>query len=200
MRTAEQLLNMNERRMRGIRNTLKGIRKYEIGKEFPVDYVVLTLDTTGLKPGADRIIQIGAIKYKGNEQVETFRTLINPNRFIPLETTRRTKITNFLVEEAPLIEDKIEEFLAFIEYLPIVTYHATLHMKFLYALEYIDSIQLPPFTVIDTARLARKTLRTISYPNLEELTAYLHQIHDDGDIMNNCLINHQLYQLCVKEL
>lgn len=200
MITAEQLLNISQRQVRGIRNTLQGVRKYTIVKEFSENYVVLDLDTTGLRPGADRIIQIGAIKYKNNKQVEEFRTLINPKRFIPIEATRKTKITNFLVEDAPVIEHKIEELFSFIDDLPVVTYNATLHMKFLYAIEQLNDIQLPTLTIIDTTRLAQKALATISYDNLQELTACLQQIHDKEDIMHSCRANRKVYQLCSREL
>lgn len=200
MITAEQLLNISQRQVRGVRNTLQGMRKYTIVKEFPESYVVLDLDTTGLRPGADRIIQIGAIKYKNNEQVEVFRTLINPKRFIPIEATRRTKITNFLVEDAPVIEHKVKELFAFIGEFPVVTYNATLHMKFLYAIEQLNDIQLPPLPIIDTTRLAQKALATISYDNLQELTDCLQQIHDKEDIMLSCTANHNVYRLCSRAL
>ncbi len=198
--TAEQLLNMNQRRMRRVRNTIQGVRKYEITKELPDDYIVLDLNATGFRPGADRIIQIGMVKYKNGKQVDTFQTLINPRRFIPIEVTRTTKITNFLVEDAPFIEDQIEDFLSFIDYLPIVTHNASLHMKFLYALEHIVEIELPVLTVVDTARLARKALSTISQENLDELTMYLHRAHDPEDIMNHCATVNHIYHLCARVL
>lgn len=198
--TAEQLLNIQQQRMRGVRNTLQGIRKYTITKEFPRDYVVFDLCTTGLRPGADGIIQIGAIKYKDDQQVETFQTLINPRRYIPMEVTKQTDITNQLVEEAPFIEDEIDAFLAFINGLPLVTYNASLHMKFLYALEHTESIQLPPFTIVDVARIARKALSTISDQNLVSLTTYLQFVHTPEDVLSTCKSVNHIYQLSAQAL
>ncbi len=46
--------------------------------ELPNDYIVLDIETTGLDPDWDSIIEIGAIKVIDNKVVESFESLINP--------------------------------------------------------------------------------------------------------------------------
>lgn len=197
---AEQLLRENQRRIRGVRSTSTNVRKYKMMKEFPANYIVLNFETTGLRPGADRIIQIGAIKYKNNKEIETYRTFINPQRHIPIEVTRRTKITSFLVEEAPCIEEEIGRMLAFIDGLPIVTHNASIHMNFLYAAEQSGRVQIPSLNVVDTARLARKSISILSAKKLDELTTYLQLEFERENMMCNCNTINNIYQFCVKQL
>ena len=46
--------------------------------ELPDDYVVFDIETSGLNPKKDKIIEIGAIKYKDNKKTDEFSYLINP--------------------------------------------------------------------------------------------------------------------------
>ncbi|AOV08805.1 exonuclease domain-containing protein [Sporosarcina ureilytica] len=195
--TAEQLLKESQRRTRSVRSTSAGIRKYKMARQIPEDYIVLDFETTGPRPGADRIIQIGAIKYINNKKTEVYHTLINPRRYIPTDVTKRTNLTNYLVEDAPLVEDKIVELIDFIEGLPVVTHNASLHMNFLYAIEYLEGVEIPAYKVIDTARLARKSLSGFTHQKLEKLTEYLQQEYEAQDMISNCEAIHKIYQLCI---
>ena len=60
----------------------------------PRTYVALDLETTGLNPERDAIIEVGAVKYRDGQPVEEFETLINPGRPIPYEVTLITGIHN----------------------------------------------------------------------------------------------------------
>ena len=46
-------------------------------------YVSLDLETTGLDADRDKIIQIGAVKFQGDQVVGTFDTFVNPGRASP---------------------------------------------------------------------------------------------------------------------
>jgi len=79
-----------------------------------VDYVVLDLETTGLNPQTDQIIEIGAVKIGHGVLCEEFSTLINPRSAIPQEITELTGISPEMVEHKPVITEVIgdlEEFL-----------------------------------------------------------------------------------------
>ena len=62
------------------------------------EYVALDLETTGLEPARDRIIEIGAIKVRNKEVVEEYGTLINPQMEIPRRITELTGISNKMVQ------------------------------------------------------------------------------------------------------
>ena len=77
-------------------------------------YVVLDVETTGGKAGSDRVTEIGALKVQSGEVIDTFSTLLNPQRHIPAFITRLTGISNSMVSAAPTfadIADKLSEFL-----------------------------------------------------------------------------------------
>ena len=67
----------------------------------PDSYVVVDLETTGLQPAKDRILEIGAVKVENGEVKDTFCTFINPRMAIPPFIQALTGITQDMVENAP---------------------------------------------------------------------------------------------------
>ena len=55
-------------------------------------FVALDLETTGLDSARDAIIEIGAVKFAGDEIIDSFQTFINPGRTIPEFVQRLTGI------------------------------------------------------------------------------------------------------------
>jgi exonuclease, DNA polymerase III, epsilon subunit family len=76
-------------------------------------YVCVDLETTGLNPQNDAIIEIGAVRVEKNEIVDTFQTLVNPGYRIPAFITQLTGITTQMVADAPDIETALGDFLEF---------------------------------------------------------------------------------------
>ncbi|MDS8744572.1 3'-5' exonuclease, partial [Streptococcus pneumoniae] len=83
------------------RRTAARAKKYNLTMEPADDYIVLDFETTGLRAGDDKIIQIGAVKYIGHQQQDTMYLLINPERPISSTITRITGIRNGDVQDAP---------------------------------------------------------------------------------------------------
>ena len=78
------------------------------------DYVVLDLETTGLSPKSDRIIEIGAARVRQGKVEEVYSTFVNPGRLLTEHTIELTGIRDENLLDAPLIEDVLEPFLDFI--------------------------------------------------------------------------------------
>ena len=78
-----------------------------------MEYVALDLETTGLEPSKDRIIEIGAVKVRNKEVVGEYGTLINPQMEIPDRITELTGISNDMVQGKPLIAQALGELLDF---------------------------------------------------------------------------------------
>jgi len=183
---------------RGARRATKN-KKYKSSSMIVEDYIVLDFETTGLRAGADKIIQIGAIKYGNHEVKDMFNTIINPFRHIPDTVARLTGISNEMVKSAPSIEQKIVELLEFIGDLPIIAHNASFDMGFLYALDDIGGISIPEYTVIDTVKLARKKITETSNHKLATLTEFLQLEHDAHDAIGDCLATAAIYQYCIKK-
>jgi ATP-dependent DNA helicase DinG len=64
-------------------------------------YVALDLETTGLDPARESIIEIGAITFRDHDILDSFDSLINPGRDIPPFISQMTGITDSMVAGAP---------------------------------------------------------------------------------------------------
>lgn len=100
----------------------------------PEEFVVLDLETTGLSPVTDEIIEIGAIRFRiGAETHATFQSLVKPEKAISQTISRLTGITQQMVKNDGLpAAEALEEFTTFIGELPLVTFNAPFDMGFLW--------------------------------------------------------------------
>ncbi len=79
-------------------------------------FTAIDIETTGLGPEKEKIIEIGAVKYEDGVQKEVFSTLIHPQTAgIPTRITELTGITNEMVKDAPGEGEAIGSLLRFLE-------------------------------------------------------------------------------------
>jgi DNA polymerase-3 subunit epsilon len=76
-------------------------------------YVVIDVETTGGKTAGHRITEIGAVKVVNGRVVDTWSSLINPQRHIPKFITKLTGISNEMVSDAPLFCEVVDRLDAF---------------------------------------------------------------------------------------
>ena len=79
-----------------------------------MDYISLDLETTGLNPKRDRIIEVGAVKVHGGEVAGEFQSLVNPGRELGEKVCGLTGINDEMLLDAPDIGDIIGPLLKFI--------------------------------------------------------------------------------------
>lgn len=114
----------------------------------PQTYVALDLETTGLDAERDAIIEIGAVKFRGDEALDTFSTLVDPGRPIPRDITVLTGITDKDVRGAPGLHDVLPRFARFVGERPIVGHSVDFDLEFLqrhsrqFDNEYLDTFEL----------------------------------------------------------
>ena len=82
---------------------------------FVDDYVLVDIETTGLSPINDEIIEIGAIKVKENKIVDEYNELIKINRRLSPFITNLTGITDAMLKNGKLPNVVFKEFVDFIE-------------------------------------------------------------------------------------
>jgi len=95
-----------------------------------ISIVALDLETTGLDPEKEAIIEIGARRFDGNRVEDEWTTLINPGRHIPEFITNLTGINDEMVRQAPRIRDVLEELTAFIGDSPILGQNIQFDLSF----------------------------------------------------------------------
>ena len=116
------------------------------------EYIVLDIETTGLSFRTEKITEIGAVKVKDGEIVDTFECFVNPQIPIPQKIVEITHITDEMVKDAATIEEVMPKFLEFIGDLKLVAHNADFDVGFLkynaetlglkMDNEYIDSLKL----------------------------------------------------------
>ncbi|MSP79035.1 MAG: hypothetical protein EXR67_05725 [Dehalococcoidia bacterium] len=98
---------------------------------FSQTMVALDLETTGLDPQRDAVIEIGAVKFRGREVLGTYTTLINPSRAIPAFVQRLTGIKQTDVVAAPPMAVASGQLAQFMGDLPIVGHNIAFDLGFL---------------------------------------------------------------------
>lgn len=101
--------------------------------DFPKEYILIDLETTGLSPTYNEIIEISALKIKDGEIIDTFSELIKPEYEIDDFIAKLTGITNEMVENSRNIKEVISDFMSFINKDDIlVGYNVNFDINFLY--------------------------------------------------------------------
>ena len=170
--------------------------------KYTPDYVIFDLETTGISPNHDEVIEISALKVKGGEVVDEFNTLVNPGRKIPFGATKVNGITNAMVAEAPAFSHVLAEFLDFAEGLVLVGHNiARFDMKFIWrdAEQYFGEI--PQNNYVDTLQVARKHLPKMEHHRLVDLAEH-YGISSEGAhrALNDCYMNQKVYECMVAEM
>ncbi|MBQ6359397.1 MAG: 3'-5' exonuclease [Clostridia bacterium] len=124
------------------------------------DYAVVDVETTGLHPETDEIIEVAAIRCIGGK-FEAFKTLVFPRNRIPEYVTQLTGIRNIDVMNAPQIKKVAPKLLDFVRDLPIVAHNAPFDVKFIAAAFETIGANID-MRYIDTVPLAR-----LAYPGLQ---------------------------------
>ena len=94
-------------------------------------YVAIDLETTGLDPKHDKIIEIGAVLVIDGEIKETFSTFVNPRRELDGRIRELTGITGEMTAGAPDIGDVIGRVVEFCRDLPLLGHHIIFDYSFL---------------------------------------------------------------------
>ena len=94
-------------------------------------YIAIDLETTGLDPKREKIIEIGAMRVEDGAKTAQFHTMVNPRREIGKRITELTGISTEMVENAPDIGDIMAELLEFCGELPLLGHHVIFDYSFL---------------------------------------------------------------------
>lgn len=133
------------------------------------DYTVIDIETTGLAPARDEIIEIGAVRVRGGEITDTFSALIKPERPISYFITDLTGISNAMVADAPSVGEVLPRFLDFVGSDVIVGHNVCFDINFLHdkAMRYSER----GFTndYVDTMRLSRRLFPEERHHKLSDL-------------------------------
>jgi DNA polymerase-3 subunit epsilon/ATP-dependent DNA helicase DinG len=92
--------------------------------------ISLDIETTGLDPQADAILEIGARRFDGARVEDEWTTLVNPGRHIPEFISNLTGISDEMVRQAPRLGEVLEELAAFIGDAPVLGHNIQFDLAF----------------------------------------------------------------------
>ncbi|MEY8337181.1 PolC-type DNA polymerase III [Lachnospiraceae bacterium 62-35] len=136
---------------------VKEMAENQKGQSLDDIYVVFDLETTGLSPEKNRIIEIGGVKVEKGRITDRFSTFVNPDVPIPYEIEKLTGINDNMVLSAPMIEQALPEFLDFCKDAVLVGHNASFDVGFIAYNCRRQGISFSP-TVVDTVALAQMLL------------------------------------------
>ena len=147
---------------------VKGLIQNEKGQNIDSEYVVFDIETTGLSPTSNRIIEIGAVRIKDGKIQDTFSEFVNPEVPIPYSITKLTSITDAMVQSAPTIEEILPRFLEYIGEASVVAHNAAFDTGFIR--ENAKKLGLTfDSTIVDTMTLAHILLPELGKYTLDRL-------------------------------
>jgi DNA polymerase-3 subunit epsilon len=126
-------------------------------------FVVVDVETTGLSAAyGDRICEVGIVHAQGSEVLDTYQTLVNPQRPISPGASRVNGLRDADVCQAPLFVEIASEVLARVDGVVLVCHNAPFDLSFLEA--ELARLELPwrPAGVVDTLDIARRHFRFAS--------------------------------------
>lgn len=192
--------------------------------EFPEEYVVIDLETTGLDPQFDEIIEFGAIKISNNQIVERFSELSQPQAriwideedlgdydyyfvedgeyftFVDPFITSLTGITNTMLKDARKEVDVLKDFLNFVGDSIVIGHNVNFDVNFLYDVTKYHGFSLFKNNFVDTLRLARRLL-DLPHHRLADLMRY-YEIGDESAhrALLDCSVTHLCYEKLLQEI
>ncbi len=151
------------------------------------EFVIFDIETTGLSAINDSITEIGAIKIKNGQVIDSFSHLVNPERPIPEFITKLTGITDEMVEEKPTIENIIPLFKEFITDSVLIAHNANFDVGFIR--ENLKKVKMELANpVLDTLELSRAVFPDLKNHKLNTLAKHLdinlenhHRALDDAE-------------------
>ena len=153
-------------------------------------FAALDLETTGLEPESDRIVEIGALKFDRTGVIARYSTLIDPGIPMPKEAEKVNKISDEMLKGKPKLEEVFPDFLRFIEGAFLAVHNAPFDLGFIR--RHAPNLPNP---VVDTLPLSRELFPGFRSYSLQNLASALgisaqcaHRAEDDARLCMEILL------------
>ncbi len=137
-------------------------------------FAAIDVETTGLDPDRDAIIEVAVILFRDADILEEFSSLVNPGRDLPPEITRLTGITQAMVDSAPSMYELRGRLRALLANHVLVGHNVTFDLNFLIAERlaignpHLDTMTLASILVPEAGRFGLDALaRLLQLPNAD---------------------------------
>ncbi len=138
-----------------------------------IEFCALDLETTGVNPAYNRIVEIGVVKFSLNGETDRFHTLVDPEVKIPENVIKIHGITDRMVMGCPKIEDLLSDFSRFIEGSVLIIQNPRFDLSFIESIFRKNNINLKGLSALDTVRMAKKHFCCLPNHKLGTLAKHL---------------------------
>ena len=136
-------------------------------------FIAFDLETTGIMPGVDRIVEVGAVRFIDGQIEAVYSTLVNPKIPIPQAASRVNGISDDMVIGKPTIDQLLPSFAEFCGDDLMVAHNAAFDVQFLVADIKKFEAPAPRGVVADTYAISKKVLPGIANYKLGTLVQHL---------------------------
>ena len=157
-------------------------------------YVCVDVETTGLNPKSENIIEIGAVKVQDGQIIDTFQSFLRPRKPLESRIVALTGITDEMLQDAPDGKQVMPLFGEFCGDLPLVGHNLIFDYAFLKR-AMLNEKQSFERKGIDTLKIARKYLPELESRNLGFLCRHFHITHTAHRALGDAQATVQLYEI-----
>jgi len=145
-----------------------------LGKKLKdIEFCALDLETTGVNPAYNKIVEIGAVKFRLNGEISRYQTLVDPEVTIPHNVIRIHGITNSMVKDSPRIEELLSDFSDFMKDSVLVIQNPRFDLSFIDSVFRKNHIELKGLSALDTVRMSKKHFSELPNHKLGTLARHL---------------------------
>lgn len=161
--------------------------------EFPTSFVCIDIETTGLSPAYEDIIEVAAIRVENKIITDTFSETVNIHRPLPPFITALTGITDKEIRASNSYENVLTRFCSFVGGDILLGHNVNFDVNFLYDKCLDKTGILFENDFVDTLKIARKLLPQLKHHRLDDLAEYynipprtLHKALGDCEMTVKC--------------
>lgn len=138
-----------------------------------VTFSAVDIETTGLDPKNDRIVEIGVVKFRNGRKISVRSWLVNPGMPIPPSVVKIHGITTDMVRESPDFAGVFPQFKAFVGDTVILAHNGRFDISFFNAELKRAGMEAPRNRVVDTLPVFRQWFPKASRHTLAFMAEYL---------------------------
>ncbi len=164
-----------------------------------LDFIAFDLETTGLSPAFNHIVEVGAVRFSfDGTELGRMQELVNPGSPIPAEVTKVHGITDEMVSSAPSIKEVLKQFFEFIDSdnTILIAHNASFDVSFLSHSVTKTGLPIPENMVIDNLMLARYRVKNVESYRLDSLARHYdvanttdHRALSDSIVLKSVFLN-----------
>ena len=164
-------------------------------------FVVIDVETTGLLPLDDRVVEVGAIRLVSGKEEGRFHSMVQPGRPMPEAARAKNQINDEMLKDAPTFDKIAQDLRKFMAGSVLVAQNAEFDVGFLnaeFGRAWMSKLAMP---ALDTILLARKVKPGLPTYNLDNLAYHFKvKFNERHRSIGDCEVTGQVFWQCVEAL